>query len=70
GLGNFVAQGGTQAVEALRRDEFFTELLPGLFHVMHTLGVGISEVVARWQAQEQGAQAQPHDRPTTCPHPA
>ena len=52
GLGNFVAEGGMEAVETLRRDEFFTELLPDLFRMMRALGVGIDEVVQHWQAQE------------------
>lgn len=51
GLGNFVAEGGCQAVEALRRDEFFSEQLPDLFRVMRALGVSIDEVVRHWQAQ-------------------
>ena len=53
GLGNFVAEGGVQAVEALRRDEFFSEQLPDLFRVMHALGVGIDEVVTYWNKQNQ-----------------
>ncbi len=63
GLGNFVAQGAVQAVETLRRDEFFSGQLPDLFRVMRALGVSIREVVARWQAQEPGAQAQSSGTP-------
>lgn len=53
GLGNFVTEGGIEAVETLRREEFFTEQLPDLFRVMRALGVGIGEVVEHWQAQMQ-----------------
>lgn len=53
GLGNFVAENGVQAVEALRRDEFFSEQLPDLFRVMHALGVDIDEVVTRWNTNKQ-----------------
>lgn len=53
GLGNFVTEGGIEAVETLRREEFFSEQLPDLFRVMRALGVSIGEVVEHWQAQEE-----------------
>ena len=53
GLGNFVTEGGIEAVETLRREEFFSEQLPDLFRVMRALGVSIGEVVEHWQAQMQ-----------------
>ena len=40
GQGNFVTEGGIEAVETLRREEFFSEQLPDLFRVMRALGVG------------------------------
>lgn len=48
GLGNFVAPGALNEIEALRKDEFFNEQLPHLFQSMQTLGITMNEVVNQY----------------------
>ena len=48
GLGNYVCTGAREAIEALRRQEFFDEQLPELFRQMQTLGITFDEVAQRW----------------------
>ena len=48
GLGYFVSHGAKTAIGDIRREEFFNEVVPGLFSAMKTLGIGIDEVVARF----------------------
>ncbi len=52
GMGNFVAEGARRRIAALHRDEFFTVHLPELFRRMHQLGIGINEVVAQYNKQQ------------------
>lgn len=48
GLGNFVAPGARQAIEAIRKDDFFNTQLPDLFREMQTLGIAMDEVVNQY----------------------
>lgn len=51
GLGNFVAPGALNEIEALRKDEFFNEQLPHLFQSMQTLGITMNEVVNQYNSR-------------------
>ncbi|MBQ8969078.1 MAG: GntR family transcriptional regulator [Bacteroidaceae bacterium] len=48
GLGNFVAPGARQAIENIRKEEFFNIQLPDLFREMQTLGITLNEVINRY----------------------
>ncbi len=48
GLGNFVALGAVEAIEALRKEEFFQEQLPDLFQSMQSIGITMDEVVNQY----------------------
>lgn len=48
GLGNYVATGAVREIEAVRKEEFFNEQLPELFHSMQTLGITMNEVVNQY----------------------
>ena len=52
GLGFFVSQGASNIILGVRKDEFFHQQLPELFAAMHTLGIGMDEVVKRFEEQQ------------------
>ncbi len=52
GLGNYVATGAKREIDAIRREEFFTEQLPELFSTMQTLGISIEEVVEQYNQMQ------------------
>lgn len=44
GMGNYVSEGALSKIEAIRKEEFFTEQLPELFQSMRTLGISMDEI--------------------------
>lgn len=48
GMGFFLAADAPESVNATRREEFFEDTLVELFAEMRMLGIGIDDVVARW----------------------
>ncbi len=52
GLGNFVALGAVEEIEALRKEEFFHEQLPELFQSMHAIGITMDEVINQFNEYE------------------
>ena len=48
GLGYFVTNGAKQHIIKIRRDEFMKQTLPEVFRQMRMLGIGLDEVVAKY----------------------
>ncbi len=48
GLGYFVINGAKQHILKMRRNEFMQQTLPEVFRQMKLLGIGINEVVAKF----------------------
>ena len=51
GLGNYVATGAVREIEAVRREEFFSDQLPRLFRSMQSLGITLNEVIEQYRRQ-------------------
>lgn len=49
GLGYFVSAGARDTIMQARRREFMEQTLPDVFRRMRLLGIGIDEVVKRWE---------------------
>ncbi|WP_288056424.1 GntR family transcriptional regulator [Xylanibacter rodentium] len=49
GLGYFVSAGARATIMQARRREFMEQTLPDVFRRMRLLGIGIDEVVKRWE---------------------
>lgn len=49
GLGYFVSAGARDTIMQARRREFIEQTLPDVFRRMRLLGIGIDEVVKRWE---------------------
>lgn len=52
GLGFFVSEGASSIILSVRKSEFFHQQLPELFAAMQTLGIGMDEVVKRFEEQQ------------------
>ena len=58
GLGYFVAEGARERTLDLKREVFFREELPRLFHSMRLLGIDVDALSERWKAySEQESQS-------------
>jgi len=53
GLGYFVTPGAKDAILATRRKTFLSEQLPELFRQMQLLGLGIEDIVGKWQHENR-----------------
>lgn len=53
GLGYFVSPGAVERVAGQRRQDFFEQTLPEVFHTMQSLGISLEEVTARYAASCQ-----------------
>lgn len=49
GLGYFVSPGARETILKARRTEFMDTTLPGTFWEMRLLGIGIEEIVEKWE---------------------
>ena len=49
GIGYFVSAGARDTIMQARRREFMEQTLPDVFRRMRLLGIGIDEVVKRWE---------------------
>ncbi len=50
GLGYFVTKGAKDHITKIRREEFMRQTLPEVFRQMRLLGIGIDEVVKKFDA--------------------
>lgn len=48
GMGYFVAEDASRQIAKLQKNEFFEEVLPETFKTMELLGIGIEEVIERY----------------------
>ena len=48
GLGFFLAKDAPEKVKEVKRKEFYEETLPAIFAAMDSLGIGIDDVVTRY----------------------
>lgn len=54
GMGYFLTDNAKERVEDIRREEFFNNRLTDLFSEMEMLGLGIDDIVNKWNERSSG----------------
>ena len=53
GIGYFVTERAIAQITEIKREQFFSEHLPGLFHQMRLLNIDIAEIEARYKVEKR-----------------